>query len=142
MNKLKIVKLILKTSIFYSILRFFMLVIIGSSNLYDFFHFHFSNDLAWIFLTIIFPLFTSIVLSYKLNSKFLTDLGKLFLPLLIIISIIGYGFNKNNWGYIIKRPSVFSEVKNANELLSITRLEKQFDRSQFKILSDSIVTAP
>ncbi len=81
---------------------------------------------------------TAVLVAQKISSKFLTDLGKFFLPLLVILTITGYGFNKSYWGYIIKRPSVFNEVKNTNEVLSITRLEKKFDERQFKILTDSI----
>lgn len=80
----------------------------------------------------------AVLVAQKINSKFLTNLGKFFLPLLIILTITGYAFNKSYWGYIIKRPSVFSEVKNANEVLSITRLEKKSNERQFKILTDSI----
>lgn len=80
----------------------------------------------------------AVLIAQKVSSKFLTNLGKIFLPLLILLTITGYGFNKSYWGYIIKRPSVFTEVKNANEVLSITSLEKKFNENQFKILTDSI----
>src|SRR5699024_5726230 len=56
----------------------------------------------------------------------------------IIISIVGYGFNKSYWGHIIKRPSVFSELKKATEILSITEANKKFDNSVFELSHDTI----
>ncbi|GHC66429.1 hypothetical protein [Ulvibacter litoralis] len=138
MRKLKILKTAFKATIFYSLIRLLVLIIFRIADLYDFLHFHYSNDLAWIFLTIIFPLSTAILIALKVKSKFLTDLGKFFLPLLIIVTITGYGFNKSYWGHIIKRPSVFSELKDATEILSITEANKDFNSSKFEISKDTI----
>lgn len=138
MNKSKILRTLFNASIFYSIVRLIIFIIFWNANLYDFLYFHFSNDLAWIFLTLILPLSTAVLVAQKVNSRFLTDLGKFFFTLLIMLTITGYGFNKSYWGYIIKRPSIFNEVKNANEVLSITRLVKKPYERQFRILTDSI----
>ena len=138
MTKFKILKTACKAAIFYSIIRLIILIVFRYADLYDFLYFHFSNDFAWIFLTLIIPLSTAILIAIKLKSKFLTDLGKFFLPLLIIVSLIGFGFNKSYWGHIIKRPSVFSELKNATEILSITEANKDSDSSDFKISKDTI----
>lgn len=94
--------------------------------------------MTWIFLTLILPIILGILFAFAIKSKFINDLGKFFLPLLIISSIIGYGFNKNYWGYIIKRPSVFSELKNSTEILSITRASKTFDKNKYQISRDTV----
>jgi hypothetical protein len=138
LNKSKILKTVFKASIFYSIIRLIILIVFRYADLYDFLYFHYSNDFAWIFFTIILPLSIAVLIAQKVSSNFITNLGKFFLPLLLVLTITGYVFNKSYWGHIIKRPSVFSELNDATEILSITQATRKFKNSDFEISKDTI----
>ncbi len=138
LNKSKIIQTLLKASIIYSIIRIIIQFVFQHDDLYYFLYYYISNDFSWIFSTLILPLVIAISIGQNIKSILLTNLGKLFLPILLVLTIVGCGLNKYYWGYYFKRPSLFAEVKDANEIISITMLEKKYDEEQFKILSNSI----
>lgn len=137
MTKSTFLKTVYKAAVFYSIIRFLILIVFRKADLYDFLYFHYSNDFAWFFLTILLPLPISIFIAQKLKSKLLATLGKVFLPSLFLLTIVGLGFNKSYWGYFIKRPSIFYELKDATEILSITKATKEYNNIDFEISKDT-----
>jgi hypothetical protein len=77
-------------------------------------------------------------LSYKLNvNDHLKKFSRIFFILLIALTITGVTINKNIWGYYFKRPATFCELKNTNQLLSITQFEINPEENSFRISSDT-----
>ncbi|MCU0439723.1 MAG: hypothetical protein MUC49_17680 [Raineya sp.] len=119
----KVYQVIAISSIFYVLIRFFTLIF-ARGNTFDFIYYNVTNDSFWFFISYFIPIVIGILSALLLRkSLFFINFGKIFLPILIIMSLIGGILNFNYWGYFSKRPSVFSELKDANQFLSITHLK-------------------
>lgn len=114
------------SSILFVLIRVILFVIYRSNaNTLMFIYYDVSNDVFWYSLFYFIPIILSILLALLIKRKqTFIKVGQIFIFLLLAITISGSIANKKYWGYYFKRPSIFNEVKNANELLSITEFEK------------------
>lgn len=116
----KTYQLLALSSIFYVLIRFSLLLLIPK-NTYSFLYYNITDSLFWITISYIFPFLVSLLIAILLkNQKSLISFSRIYFPILIIISLTGSFWNYHYWGYFFKGPAIFSEVKNANEILSIT----------------------
>lgn len=107
------------SSIFYVPIRF-LISICTKGNIHQFIYYNSTNDITWYLLNYIIPATISILIAFIFRNKInLFSFGRIFLPILITISLIGGILNFQYWGYFSKRSSVFNELKNANEILAI-----------------------
>ena len=126
----KYLNIIFVGSIFYVIIRL-LLRLLSFRNLEteNFLYYNASDGFTWYLIYLIFPIFGGIIISILLKNKnTLENFGKYFFITLLLSTIIGTILNNNYWGYLFKRPTVFSELKNANEFLSLTEFEKEKDK--------------
>lgn len=128
------ISLILRASIFFVLFRFLIaILLIVNKDLSDQLNYNYSTSFYWYSLMFALPLFASLLLSLKLKSKYLKQIGIFLLPFLISATIfLGY-LNKNEWGYWFKRPSVFQELKKAKTIISISNITKANGEENFKI---------
>jgi len=132
-----IFRIISIASIFYTFIKFIFWVILKlDSNATSFLYYNVNNDLFWYLLYYFIPILLAVFLAirFKDNSN-LYEIGKFFVFVLFVLTILGSIVNKNYWGYYFKRPSTFSELKNANEILSITQFGDE--KSSFKIINET-----
>ncbi len=116
----KIYQLLAESSIFYVLIRFLIFLLVPR-NTYDFLYYNITDSIFWIFISYILPFLASLLIATHLkNQKKLINFSKIYFPVLIIISLTGNFWNYYYWGYFLKRPTIFSQLKNANEILSIT----------------------
>lgn len=117
------------SSIFYVFIRFIISLCI-SGNTHHFIYYNITNDITWYLLNFICPIIISLLIAIILHGKTkVFNLGYYFLPILVILSLVGGFINYQYWGYFSKRKSVFSELKNANEILSITQTDSLYNDS-------------
>lgn len=114
-----------KTIVLFSVFRFAMMIL-GSVYYYDC-----LDDFYWYSFSFVIPAVTSIIVASFLNDKFLFYLGIIYLPLFIVISILGFSYSSGLMGYAFKRPTVFSEVKIVENILSIDTVKKEWDELYF-----------
>lgn len=135
----KVFSILSISSIFFVILRFFInLIFIINEYGKDYCYTYYSpnHNFLWLLIFYIFPISVSLLLGFVFKDfNYFLKIGKIFLPVLLILSISGAIINKNYWGYYIKRPTTFSELSNANEVLSITYLEK--NKTNYYKVNDS-----
>lgn len=137
----KPINILLNASIYYVLFRFLIwLVLIFNRNLAETINYHYSDSLFWYFIWFISPILTSILISIKFQIKFQKQIGKILLPILLIGTlIIGY-LNNDYWGYWFKRPTVFNELNEASSIISITDINKPFEKDDFSIEIDTDIT--
>ncbi|KOY85469.1 hypothetical protein AD998_04255 [bacterium 336/3] len=111
------------SSIFYVLIRFFTLIFAWSKT-FEFIYYNATNDSFWFFISYLLPILIGTLSALLLReSLFFINFGKVFFPCLVVTSLVCGILNFNSWGYFSKRPSVFSELKEANQFLSITHLK-------------------
>lgn len=103
-------------------------------------NFHYSNSGIWYCIWFVVPILASVSIATKLQAKFTRQVGIILLPLLIIGTIVGGYLNYEYWGYPFRRPTVFSEIKDAKSINSITAIRRQSNEVRFSTYVDSTLT--
>jgi hypothetical protein len=117
---LKLLRTLSIASIFYAFFRFLLwLIFYKNRSLAETINYHYSESLLWYFIWFVFPIISSFLISIKLKIDTFKKVGFILFPALLVMTIIGGYLNKDYWGYYFKRPSVFKEIKEANEIINI-----------------------
>lgn len=123
----KAFQIIVISSIFYVPIRF-LISICTRGDIHRFIYYNSTNDIIWYLLNYFIPVIISLLIAFIFRNKIsLFNFGRIFLPILITVSLIGGILNFQYWGYFSKRPSVFSELKNANEILAINETNNVYN---------------
>lgn len=124
----------------YTLLR---LGLLGYLFVFDSFNqlnpFHHGDQALWYLVWYWLPLLVGFIFAVSISSRFLLKIGYLFLPLLLVSTIIGGSLNMQYWGYAFRRPPVIQDIKEARTLLSLTYIEKRLEEETFLIFQDSFV---
>ena len=127
----KVFKILINASVYYVLVRIlfsvFGVFIFGRLSM------DYSGNLLFYFVWIGVPIIISILISIKLHKKYVEYTGILLLPVLLVSTLLMGKYNNDYWGYWYKRPAVFSEVKKASSIISITDIKKSPEREDFTI---------
>jgi hypothetical protein len=101
-------------------------IIAVNSNLYNTILYHYSDSLIWYLIFYVFPFLAGVIFCLVLIKKNVLKGFKVVCLFILILqisfSIIATNLNSKYWGYLLKRPTVFSEVKEANTILNCSQI--------------------
>jgi hypothetical protein len=109
-------------------------------NLSESITYHYSDSLIWYLAWFIFPIAVSLLLAFKLESKLTRQIGTFLLPILILGTAIGGYLNHEYWGYVFRRPTVFTELKEAKTIVSISNIKKASNDEDFSTYTDTTLS--
>lgn len=114
--------------------RFVLWLIFNNNrNLAEAINYHHSESLFWYFLWFVIPIISSVLIAIRLRNQILEKIGLILFPSLVIGTIIISHFNNAYWGYYFKRPAVFKEIKEANEIINIKKFLRIPGAENFEI---------
>ena len=140
-QEMKFLRILFNSSFYFVIFRFLVwLTFLFNRSLSELINYHYSDDFVWYLIWFVIPVLASVLIAIRLKVNFFQKIGTVLLPLLIIGTIIGGYLNNEYWGYPLKRPTVFKELKEASTIISITNIEKLSDGKYFKSYTDTTST--
>jgi len=105
-------------------LLFFL--IIFNRQLYEQILYHYSESLTWYFIFFIFPFLAGLSFYFFLKNISISNLTKRIFTIIFSLQILFTGIstilNYNYWGYAFKRPTIFNEISNTYEVLTISKI--------------------
>lgn len=114
---MKIVRVLISASVVYVLYRIALWsVLLFERDVSTVLDYHPTYGNMWYYLWFFVPIVLSLVLGKYLRSPLLRKIGVILLPLVVGITLVGGILNNEQWGYVFRRPAVFSEIQDATRL--------------------------